>query len=119
MSAELFDSPLFTIPVLTGSIFFIMGFIMKVFPPKAINGLYGYRTTKSMQDQRHWDFAQRYSTVLMMKYSVLLSLSAVLAFVISLPVYLELGISIGLLVGMVIALFIKTEKALKALKNSD
>lgn len=29
-------------------------------PPAKINGLYGYRTTKSMKNQETWDFAHRY-----------------------------------------------------------
>ena len=34
-------------------------------PPKKINGLYGYRTTRSCKSQEAWDFAQRYSAKLM------------------------------------------------------
>lgn len=29
-------------------------------PPKTINGVYGYRTSRSMKDQEAWDFAQVY-----------------------------------------------------------
>jgi uncharacterized membrane protein len=28
-------------------------------PPKKINDLYGYRTTRSMQNQANWDYAQK------------------------------------------------------------
>ena len=28
-------------------------------PPKSINSLYGYRTTRSMKNQQTWDFAHR------------------------------------------------------------
>lgn len=28
-------------------------------PPKKINGLYGYRTTRSMKNQQTWDFAHQ------------------------------------------------------------
>lgn len=30
-------------------------------PPERINGGYGYRSTRSMQSQEAWDFAQVYS----------------------------------------------------------
>lgn len=30
-------------------------------PPKTINGGYGYRTSRSMRNQKAWDFAQVYS----------------------------------------------------------
>jgi uncharacterized membrane protein len=36
-----------------------------MYPPKKINGLYGYRTTRSCKSQEAWDFAQRYSAKLM------------------------------------------------------
>lgn len=49
-----------------GIIFMVMGAIMYVFPPKKINGLYGYRSGSSMQNQQKWDFAQTYSAKIMM-----------------------------------------------------
>ncbi|WP_177764562.1 SdpI family protein [Flavobacterium sp. I3-2] len=56
-----------TNPMLSGVgfIFIIMGIIMYKFPPKKINGLYGYRTTSSMESQSKWDFAQKYSAKVM------------------------------------------------------
>lgn len=30
------------------------------FKPKKINSFYGYRTTRAMQNQKNWDFAQDY-----------------------------------------------------------
>lgn len=29
------------------------------FPPKKINGVYGYRTSSSMKSQQNWDYAQK------------------------------------------------------------
>ncbi len=52
--------------LLVGIIFMLAGAIMYVFPPKKINGLYGYRTQMSMQSQEKWDFAQTYSAKIMM-----------------------------------------------------
>ena len=36
------------------------GRVMEKKPPKKINGIYGYRTSRSMKNQDTWDFAQRY-----------------------------------------------------------
>lgn len=44
-----------------GTVFLLTGSWMRFFPPKKINGLYGYRTTRSMRTQEAWDFAQRMS----------------------------------------------------------
>ena len=56
-----FDNPLFLIPVMTGVIFIVAGWIMMKFPPKDINSLYGYRTKNSMKNKERWAFAQKYS----------------------------------------------------------
>ena len=46
-------------------------------PPKKINEIYGYRTTRSMKSQAAWDFAQKYSAKLMTAFGiVLLAVSA-------------------------------------------
>ena len=49
-----------------GILFIIVGGILFKFPPKKINGLYGYRTASSMESQTKWDFAQKYSSKVMM-----------------------------------------------------
>lgn len=44
-----------------GMLFAIGGLIFKIFPPKKINGVYGYRTNTSMKNQDTWNVAQKYS----------------------------------------------------------
>lgn len=59
------------------------GVMQKTFPPKKINGWYGYRTNTSMQNQQTWDEGNNYSTKLLFKigYSFLLiGMSLSLAF---------------------------------------
>ena len=46
-------------------IFTVVGVVFWMYPPKKINGLYGYRTTRSCKSQEAWNFAQRYSAKLM------------------------------------------------------
>lgn len=67
---------LMEIPALCGPIFMITGFIMLRFPPKKINWLYGYRTSRSMKSQENWNFAQIYSAKQMVLFGFLLFLSA-------------------------------------------
>ena len=37
----------------------LLGWCFLTRPPKTINGLYGYRTARSMKNQSTWDFAHR------------------------------------------------------------
>ncbi len=39
-------------------------------PPKSINGLYGYRTPRSMSNQTNWDLAQNYWPKVLLKLSI-------------------------------------------------
>jgi len=52
------ESQLCWIPFASGIVFLLVGKLIKNFPPADINGLYGYRTARSMKDQESWDFAQ-------------------------------------------------------------
>jgi uncharacterized membrane protein len=54
-----------------GLVFVIAGLIMKKFPPKKINDLYGYRTKTSMRDQETWDRSQIISAKLMIIYGAI------------------------------------------------
>ena len=47
--------------LLPGIAFLIVGLVLFVFPPRKINNLYGYRTSRSRRDIESWNFAQRYS----------------------------------------------------------
>lgn len=59
------------LPLLTGIIFIIAGFIMYNFPPKKINMFYGYRSISSMKSQERWDFSQKYSAKELMKFGMI------------------------------------------------
>ena len=51
-------------------IFLVVGIVFWMYPPKKINGLYGYRTTRSCKSQEAWDFAQRYSAKLITMFGL-------------------------------------------------
>lgn len=45
--------------LLTPLLLLIFGWIFQKHPPRRVNGLYGYRTARSMKSQELWDFAQQ------------------------------------------------------------
>ena len=48
----------------------LLGWLLKKFPPKKINHLYGYRTQRSMKNQASWEAANTYSTFVFFKISL-------------------------------------------------
>ena len=98
---------------LVGLAFSIAAFITMKFPPKKINGIYGYRTARSMKSQENWDIAQRYSSRLMLKQGLGILAIAGLLNVLPLPEEVAAIISVALLILSVIVLFVQTEKKLK------
>lgn len=54
-----------------GPVLFILCFLFYRFPPKKINYIYGFRTSRSMRSQEAWDCANRYSSVALIIVSVL------------------------------------------------
>ena len=107
------NNPLFLIPTLTGFIFIVAGFIQYKFPPKSINAFYGYRTNKSMRNQKSWDFAQLYSSKLMMKSGLMLILIGVVALIYTPHETIGAIIAVGLLIATVVTLALKVENKLK------
>ncbi len=55
---SVFSKVVFLLP---GIAFLIVGLALFWFPPKKINNLYGYRTSRSRRNIESWNFAQRYS----------------------------------------------------------
>jgi uncharacterized membrane protein len=53
-----FNNQLVWILISVGTVYFLVGRLMKNHPPSDINGLAGYRTSRSMKNQESWDFAQ-------------------------------------------------------------
>ena len=101
--------PLFIV----GFVFSLAAFITLKFPPKKINSIYGYRTSRSMKNQENWDLAQRFSSQLMLKQGLIMLATAFLLEVLPIPMEVATLISMLLLVTSVIILFVQTEKRLK------
>jgi uncharacterized membrane protein len=58
--------------LLVGLLFIGSGLILFWFPPKKINGIYGYRTPKSMENEKNWVVANEYSSKLLVVFGLLL-----------------------------------------------
>lgn len=57
---------------------FLLSLIFYYRPPKKINGLYGYRTPRSMANQEVWDFANSLFNKLFLQYSGISFVAALL-----------------------------------------
>jgi uncharacterized membrane protein len=101
--------PLFIV----GFVFAVAAFITLKFPPKKINSIYGYRTSRSMKNQDNWDLAQRFSSQLMLKQGLIMLLLAFILAVLPVPIEIATLISLLLLLTSVLNLFVQTEKRLK------
>jgi len=107
-----FSSPFFIMFCVTGLLLAILGFYMKKNPPKKINHFYGYRTKRSMKSQEAWDFAQVYSSDIMVNIGLL---HVLMSFIV---VFLQESALIAFVfIGMIITTFgyliYKTEVELK------
>lgn len=70
---------IFLLPV----IYFLVGLLMKMYPPKKINYFVGYRTRKSMRNKKNWDVANKYCGEIMIKLGFSLFLISLLIFILS------------------------------------
>lgn len=104
--------PQFLIPALTGLIFLLAGYFSLRFPPKKINGIYGYRTPNSMKNQERWDFAQKFASKEMMKLGAILSFSSFSVFIWLASTVVGLIIAFSLTMLVVVLLMVRTEKAI-------
>ncbi|MEQ8909994.1 MAG: SdpI family protein [Vicingaceae bacterium] len=107
------DSPILFIDTYTGAICFVIFLFTYFFPPKSINSIYGYRTKRSMQSQRNWDFSQKYSSRKMLRSTAILVLFGLVGLFIDLQEGLEVGIGMLLLIFALFHPIYLTEKALK------
>ena len=60
------------------SILLVFAFIFKFFPPKNMNSIYGYRTTKSRENKTNWKVANEYFANLMVVFMAPLFLASLM-----------------------------------------
>ena len=86
---------------------------MLKYPPKKINGLYGYRTSSSMKNQERWDFAQIYSSREMIKLGLLISLNGFVGLLYHPDETPATILGLAIMIVTIIILFIRVELAIK------
>jgi uncharacterized membrane protein len=90
----------------------VISFLFKQFRPKEINSVVGYRTGRSMSSQHAWDFANKYSSELLFKFSLgVVAFQVIAMFVVALAT--ALNVTLILWVIMLISTIIITEMKLK------
>ncbi|HEY0262611.1 MAG TPA: SdpI family protein [Chitinophagales bacterium] len=100
-------------PYFVGLVFILAGFFMLIFPPKKINGIYGYRTGQSMSNQEKWTFSQRYSAKVMMIVGTLFVLISALGDYFKPQPTLSSILAGVVIFGGIAILFFSTERAMK------
>lgn len=111
---EILMTPTVAPALLMNLVFLAAGIVMLLFPPKKINGLYGYRTPRSMRNQENWDKAQRISAIKMIQISIV---TGSLSFLLGISDWSETFVAIFSLVISLLGLaylFYVTEKKLKS-----
>ena len=94
----------------TNGLLFLISVIFWKFPPKKINGFYGYKTPKAMQNQQIWDFANTTFNRSLLIYAGI-SFIAGLAFVTFLKAELTWQPMAFVCLSIIVSI-VKTEKAL-------
>ncbi len=111
---DFIENGLVLLPFIVGTTFLMVGLLIKKKPPKQINPIYGYRTKRSMKDQKSWDFAQRHSAKEMSNAGLYLLVFSILGYFIKVPQNISYPVGIGIMLILMVNMFIRTEKALKA-----
>ncbi len=99
---------------ISGVVFLLVSALLYYKPPKKINWYYGYRTTRSMQSQKAWDFAQRYSAKVMAFCAVVMLVIGSIIAIFSYNTIMHMYLDLGVILGAVIVMLYKTEQQLKA-----
>lgn len=106
---------LLMVPIIT----LITGYLMYRHTPKSINGLVGYRTSRSMINQDTWNFANKYCASLWIKLGII---TTVISFLIYLLFDVNEIVSIVIVLIQTFLLLlsiIPVEKALKKTFDDD
>lgn len=97
-----------------------VGLIIKLFPPKSINSLYGYRTILSMKNLETWRKGNEISSNLLIKGTLILILVKLICilFIPELAVFNTIIFLVGFLTAPILCVFL-TQNKLKKIFNAD
>ncbi len=100
-----------------GFVLLVVGLVFRARPPKKINDLIGYRTSRSQKNQDTWDEANRYSALMMIRVSLAaIAAGFVCALFLGVP---GVFISEGAALSLVFYMIYLTEKHLKTVFDQD
>ena len=102
---------LLMVPIIT----LITGYLMYRHTPKSINGLVGYRTSRSMINQDTWNFANKYCALLWIKIGIV---SSIVSFLIYILFDVNEIVSIVIVLIQTFLLLLSIIPVEKALKNT-
>ena len=94
-------------------ILLLVSILFRIFSPKKINLLYGYRTTSAMRNIESWKVANKYSATLMI---VFFSIISIIAFILNSVNGNYESLIFILIVLAFIAIIILTERKIKTVK---
>lgn len=104
--------------LLTGLGTLVASLILKFSSPENINKIYGYRTKRSMKNKKLWNFAQKYSSKLLMKMGILNILIGIVLMFITYSKEYYLFFELGWVVLSYLPAFILTERKLIQIERS-
>jgi len=101
-----------SITLICGIVFLVVGLLFKMFQPKNINSLYGYRTSSSKRNLDTWKSANNYSSTFMIFGGLVLTVIGFLSML--LPDTGKTGavFAFALVISFIILLAVRTEKHL-------
>ncbi len=97
--------------LLFGPLILIIGLITKYYPPKKINNLYGYRTKRSMMNADTWQFANSYSTSILIISGMFTTLIQLIFWNLVVEDFLLIGLT-AFVIGLGLSILL-TERKLK------
>ena len=108
-------------PQTVGVLLIIAGYIQKIFPPKDINGMYGFRTDTSRQNQQTFDEGNQYSAALSIKLGAIYLVTglALLPFVDRKHEYIMPILTLAAAISLPILLIRRTDRHLEEMFNKD
>lgn len=90
--------------LLCGLPIIILGLVYKKFPPKKINHLYGYRTTRSMQNMEVWTYANKIGADAIIYVGVITSIFGIIPLFIEAEYAFIIPVAV-LVVGLLLSIF--------------
>jgi uncharacterized membrane protein len=109
---------LYHFSLMIGGIFLVTGLITKLFPPKKINLIYGYRTQRSMKDPANWALAQQFSSKELMRGGWILVVFSFTGLIYPVSAVVDTIAGLLLMIVCLVVMMGRTETQLKRFENS-